>query len=109
MRVGEGLDAARVVEVVVREDHRVDVGRVDADPLQHDVGRLPVADAVAIGQDLAELGVVEAGVDDREVVLALERPRSSTAARGGRRSSDRRARRRPGYSTTRAYSTIQIE
>src|SRR5205085_374378 len=47
-------------------------GRVDANPVQDNLRRLPVFDAEGVGEHATELGVVETGVDDREVALALE-------------------------------------
>ncbi len=69
--------------MVVGEDHGVDVRGVDADPLEHDVRGLPVADAVPLGQLGAELDVVVARVDDREVPLALDH---RVAVRGDQRA-----------------------
>ena len=45
---------------------------VHADPLQHDIGRLPVADPVARRKLRAELDVVVARVHDGEAPLALD-------------------------------------
>jgi hypothetical protein len=61
-----------VIEVVVGEDHRVHRGRVDADPLQDNLGPLPVFDAEGVAEHATELGVIETSVDDGEVALALE-------------------------------------
>ena len=84
-----------MVKIVMRDDDRVDVFRVEADPPKDDLRRRPVLHTPTLGRFLCECIVFVSGVDQHKMVLALERKereRKHTSA-GVVYSVDHRSRR----------------